>query len=202
MNCETERKLETYLISYGRIATKLKEQCIKTKAGKEITNKELRYAINIMEKKHSSCRWKCQLENKNKHYILIEGYYWLKFVYFQTEKNLIDADIDFFINRIKQYEELLKIQNINFWQEDIYVDELEKYFNRAKGTIKNNLIKLRKYNSNFIVIKNGKMQVLKEGIEWLCKNCFKSKYLELLERRKIELTEKYINAGYIYDVYL
>ena len=33
----------------------------------------------------------------------------------------------------------------------------------------------------------------------MAKNCFKSKYLELLEKRKMDLTEEYIKAGYIYD---
>ena len=37
------------------------------------------------------------------------------------------------------------------------------------------------------------------GIEWLCKNVFNQKYLELLEKYKMELTELYIEKGYIYD---
>lgn len=45
-----------------------------------------------------------------KYFILIEGYYWLLNVYFQKEKALIDADINFFEDRIKQYEELLKVE--------------------------------------------------------------------------------------------
>ena len=39
----------------------------------------------------------------------------------------------------------------------------------------------------------------KEGVEWICKNVFKQKYLELLEKYKMELTEMYIEAGYPYD---
>ena len=35
-----------------------------------------------------------------------------------------------------------------------------------------------------------------EEVFW---NVFKQKYLELLEKKKMELTEKYIKAGYIYD---
>ena len=46
-----------------------------------------------------------------------------------------------------------------------------------------------------------KTVVKKEGIELLCKNCFKQKYLELLEDYKMELTQKYIDAGYIYDYF-
>ena len=47
--------------------------------------------------------------------------------------------------------------------------------------------------------KNNIFFISKEGIEWLCKNCFKQKYLELLEQYKMELTEQYIASGYIYD---
>ena len=37
------------------------------------------------------------------------------------------------------------------------------------------------------------------SIKWICKNVFKQKYLELLEKYKMELTELYIKAGYPYD---
>ena len=39
----------------------------------------------------------------------------------------------------------------------------------------------------------------KKVLNGYVKNCFKQKYLELLEEYKMELTEKYIEAGYIYD---
>lgn len=50
--------------------------------------------------------------------------------------------------------------------------------------------------------KDGKYIISKLGIEWLCKNCFKQKYLELLEDYKMELTQKYMDEGYIYDNFL
>jgi hypothetical protein len=43
--------------------------------------------------------------------------------------------------------------------------------------------------------------ISKEGVKWICKNVFKQKYLELLEKSKMELTELYIKAGYIYDYF-
>ncbi len=46
---------------------------------------------------------------------------------------------------------------------------------------------------------NGKVVISSKGVEWICKNVFKQKYLELLEKYKMELTEKYIKAGYPYD---
>ena len=49
---------------------------------------------------------------------------------------------------------------------------------------------------------DGKILISSKGVEWICKNVFKQKYLEMLEKRKMELTEKYIKAGYIYDHFL
>ena len=45
------------------------------------------------------------------------------------------------------------------------------------------------------------MYVYSKGIELLCKEYFKQKYLEILEDYKMELTEKYIKAGYPYDLF-
>lgn len=46
---------------------------------------------------------------------------------------------------------------------------------------------------------DNKVIISKEWVEWICKNVFKQKYLELLEKNKMELTELYIEAGYHYD---
>lgn len=197
MITDTEKEIEKIFMSYNRVLKKLKLLDIKTKAGNEITHKYLRQAINIMNKKHSSCRWKCQKSKGNKHYLLTEGFYWLVYVYFQREKSQLDADIDFFLKRIKMYEDFLEISSKNFWKNDMYVYELEKYFNRNPETIRKAIRKMLKVNKNY----EDNNQISKEGIEWLCKNCFKHKYLELLEEYKMELTEKYIQAGYPYDIF-
>lgn len=46
---------------------------------------------------------------------------------------------------------------------------------------------------------NNKVVISSKEVEWICKNVFKHKYLELLEKYKMELTELYIEAGYPYD---
>ncbi len=46
---------------------------------------------------------------------------------------------------------------------------------------------------------NGKVVISSKGIGWLCKNVFKQKYLKLLEKYKMDITELYIERGYIYD---
>ena len=46
---------------------------------------------------------------------------------------------------------------------------------------------------------NNNMFFSCRGVEWLCKSVLKQKYLELLEKYKMKLTELYIYRGYIYN---
>jgi len=46
---------------------------------------------------------------------------------------------------------------------------------------------------------DGKVVISSKDVEWICKNVFKQKYFELLEKYKMELTEIYSKKGYIYD---
>ena len=201
MTSDTVQEIEKIFVSYDRVLYRFKLLDIKTKNGKEITHKDLRQAVDIMNKKHPTCRWKCKKSTRKKHYILDEGFYWLLNVYFQYDKPMVDADIDYFEMRIKLYEDLLKVQPKIFWERDMYLFELENYFNRASETIRRAISKMLKVNKNYRFVEDNKYKISKEGVEWLCKNCFKQKYLELLEKYKMELTEQYIKAGYPYDIF-
>lgn len=194
--------LDDIFLSYEKILIRLKLLGLKTKNGKEITHKDLRQAIDIMEKKHPTCRWKSEKIKSKKFYILIEGFYWLMYVYFQNKKNPIDADIEFFLLRIKQYQEKLKVDEKDLFTKDMSMNELVDFFHRKYRTIEKAVIKmLKSTDEKYRYKKDGKFIISKEGIEWLCKNCFKQKYLEILEQYKMELTEQYIADGYIYDNY-
>lgn len=50
--------LEKIFLSYNKILLKLKQQGIKTKNNNEITHKDLRQAIDVMLKRHPTCRWR------------------------------------------------------------------------------------------------------------------------------------------------
>lgn len=90
-----------------------------------------------MLKKHPTCRWRSEKVRSRKYFILVEGYDWIKFVYFEKEKSLIDADVEFFETRFKLYEDFLKVEhNENWWNEDMDIKQLEKYFNRAESSIR------------------------------------------------------------------
>ena len=74
-----------------------------------------------------------------------------------------------------------------------------EYFNRQDVTVRKAIKKmydneLEKYK----FLSDSKVIISSKGVEWICKNVFKQKYLELLEKYKIELTELYIEAGYPY----
>ncbi len=197
---DSENELDKIFLSYNKILQKFKVQGIKTKNNKEITHKDLRQAIDVMIKKHPTCRWRSNKIKSRKFYILDEGYYWLAKVFFQNEKKLIEADIDFFKNRITMYEEFLKLQPKELFINDIPYSQLGIYFNRKKDTIRKAIEKLeKKYSIKLRYKKNNEVYVYSKGIELLCKECFKQKYLEILEEYKMELTEKYIAEGYPYD---
>ena len=201
MYVNSEQALDSVFLSYDKILKKLHQLGLTTKQGKEITELDLRKAIDVMLEKHPTCIWRSEKIRSRKYFILIEGYYWLLNVYFQKEKSLIDADINFFEDRIKQYEELLKVENNqNWWNEDMDIKQLCKYFDRKEITIRKAIMKMCNSGfENYKILINGKVVIPSKGVEWLCKNVFKKKYLELLEKYKMELTELYIERGYIYD---
>ena len=194
-----ESKLDEVFLSYDKILYRVNTQKIKTKTGNDITHKDLRYAIQVMQRKHKNCRWKSEKIRSRNFYILIEGYYWLINVYFNSNMKLIDADIDFFEELIKQYEEILKLESKNLFDKDMKMQELVIYFNKKYETIEKAIWKMIKVHNNYRYVVNNEFVITKEGIEWLCENCFKQRYLEILESYKMDLTEKFIKAGYIYD---
>ena len=160
-------EFDKIFLSYKKILNKFKMLNIKTKNGKEITHKDLRYAVYVMLKKHPTCRWRSEKILSRRYYILDEGYKWLRYVYFQNEKKQIDADVDFFENRIKQYEELLKVKhNENWWNEDKTIKQLEKYFNKSNSSIKKAIRKM--CDSGFYDYKyfdNNKVIISSDGVK-------------------------------------
>ena len=154
-----------------------------------------------MLKKHPTCRWRSEKVRSRKYFILVEGYDRIKFVCFEKEKSLIDANVEFFETRIKLYEDFLKVEhNENWWNEDMDIKQLEKYFNRAESSIRKAIKKMCDNGfSNYKYLENNRVIISRKGVEWICKNVFKQKYLELLEKYKMDLTELYIKVGYPYD---
>ena len=70
-----ESKLDEVFLSYDKILFRLNIQEIKSKEKKDITHKDLRKAITVMQMKHKNCRWKSEKIRSKNSYILIEGYY-------------------------------------------------------------------------------------------------------------------------------
>lgn len=201
MYTDSQQILDSVFLSYNKILNRLHALGITTKHEKEISHMDLRKTIDVMVEKHPTCRWRSEKIRSRKYFVLVEGYYWLTQVYFQKEKSLIDADIDFFKLRIKQYEELLKIEhNENWWNEDMDIKQLCRYFGREDITVRKAIKRMCDSGlEEYKVLVDNKVVISSKGVEWICKNVFKHKYLELLEQYKMELTEKYIEVGYPYD---
>ena len=201
MRRDSEQAFDSIFLSYNKILKRFKLIGVTTKCGKEVTHEDLRKAVDVMLKKHPICRWRSEKIRSRKYFILVEGYYWIKFVYFEKEKSLIDADVEFFETRIKVYEHFLKVgHNENWCNEDMDIKQLERYFNIAESSIRKAIKKMCDNGfSNYKYLDNNKVIISRKGVEWICKNVFKQKYLELLEKYKMELTELYIKAGYPYD---
>lgn len=137
MKMDSEQVLDSIFLSYNKILKRFQLLGVTTKYGKEITHKDLRKAIEVMLKKYPTCRWRSKKVRSRKYFILVEGYYWIKFVYFEKEKSLIDADVEFFETRIKLYEDFLKVErNKNWWNEDMDIKQLCNYFNRKENTVR------------------------------------------------------------------
>lgn len=198
MNDFVVSDFDKVFMSYNKILKLLNILNVKTKTGKEITHTDLRQAVLIMLKKHPKCRWRSTRHKSRRYLILYEGYLWLRYVYFQNEMKQIDADIDFFEFRINEYEKVLELEHKNLFDEDISAEDLESYFERKPETIRKSIYKMINYNPNLKYAENDKSIISKEGIEWLCKNCFKQKYLEMLEEYKMELTEKQVTYMIIF----
>ena len=201
MYVNSEQALDSVFLSYDKILKKLHLLGLTTKQGKEITELDLRKAIDVMLEKHPTCRWRSEKIRSRRYFILVEGYDWIKYVYFEREKSLIDADVEFFETRIKLYKDFLRVEhNENWWNEDMDIKQLCKYFDRKEITIRKAIKKMcdSGFGEHKFLI-NNKVVIFSKGVEWLCKNVFKQKYLELLEKYKMELTELYIEKGYIYD---
>lgn len=199
---DSQTEMDKIFVSYSKILERFKILGVKTKNNKEITHKDLRKAILVMQEKHPNCRWKSNKVRSRRFYILDEGYWWLVDVYFQNENDLIDADIKFFKKRIKMYEDFLNLKPKELFINDLSYPQLENFLNRKEYTIKRAIRTLEnKYSINLRFKKDNRVYVYSKGIELLCKVCFKQKYLEILENYKMELTKKYIEAGFPYDNY-
>ena len=174
---DSEQILDSIFLSYNKILKRLQLLGITTKHGKEVKHVDLRKAVDVMLKKHPTCRWRSEKIRSRRYFILVEGYEWIKRVYFEKEKSLIDADVDFFETRIKLYEDLLKVEhNENWWNEDMDIKQLENYFNRAESSIRKAIKKMCDNGfSNYKYLNNNKVIISCRGVEWICKNVFKKK---------------------------
>lgn len=111
-----------------------------TAYGYKIINKDVYYAISVMQSKHPRCDWVIKKDNRIR--ITLEGYYWLEYVYFNNQGLvLIDADISYFEQLLKKYEVICNKNNIKyelfkFISNDMSYKELSALTHRSPNTVK------------------------------------------------------------------
>lgn len=204
---EDIRKL--IFMNYKEILEDFQKRKMKTKNGTKISHNDLRYAVQVMNKKHSSCRWQSEKIKKRYYYIQYEGVIWLREVYFSDyDSKLIDKDLMWFKNRTYWYQQQFEKNNIEYPKfqfkiNDMTKKELSIYINRSISAIENGLRDYEKATGeNIRKYENGELKINKVAIEWMIKNKFKNKYLQLLEDYKMLLTEIYKKNGGYYDNFL
>lgn len=203
---EDVRKL--MFMNYKEILSDFNNRGLTTKGGKPITHTDLRKAIQVMQQKHSLCRWRSERIKQRYYYIQYEGVLWLRNVYFNSyDMKFIDKDIKWFKNRIIWYQNQFDKNNIDYPEFSFNVDtmnkiQLSRYFDKSISTIEN---ALRMYEKNTSLkdrcYKDGKLQVQSSAVIWLIEIQFKYKYIEILESYKMELTEIFKANGGYYDNY-
>lgn len=206
-NSEDIRKL--IFMNYKEILEDFQKRKMKTKKGAEISHTDLRYAIQVMNEKHSSCRWQSEKIKKRYYYIQYEGVIWLREVYFSDyESKLIDKDVVWFRNRIQWYQQQFDENNIEYPKFELNINDMTKkelsiYMNKSVSTIENGLRDYEKATGeNIRKYEDGELKISESAIEWLIKNKYKNKYLQLLEDYKMQLTEIYKKNGGYYDNFL
>lgn len=112
----SSEELRKYIfMNYKEVLQYFEKNSIKTKYGKEITHKDLRTAILIMNEKHSLCRWQSEKFRKRYYYLQYEGVIWLRDVYFDNYQiKFIDRDVQWFEERILWYQNTLSKNNIEY----------------------------------------------------------------------------------------
>ncbi len=204
----TEQLRKLIFMSYQEILDELKKKNIMKKNGEPLERKDLEYAVQVMQNKHSLCRWRSEKIKKNYYYIPYEGYLWLRDVYFTNyDKKFIEKDIVWFKNRIQWYQNQFIKKKIDFKPfqlkyPDMNKTELMDFFNRSKRSIEIALQEYEKLHTfQRTYNKKNELVISSDITEWLVKNKFKQKYLDELEKYKMYLTEIYKANGGYYDNY-
>ena len=204
----TEDLRKLIFMSYQEILNELKKKNIIKKNGEPLERKDLEYAVQVMQNKHSLCRWQSEKIKKNYYYVQYEGYLWLRDVYFTNyDKKFIEKDIVWFKNRIQWYQNQFIKKKIDFKPfqlkySDMNKTELMDFFNRSKRSIEIALQEYEKLHTfQRTYNKKNELVISSDITEWLVKNKFKQKYLDELEKYKMHLTEIYKANGGYYDNY-
>ena len=170
-----------------------------TAYGYKIINKDVYYAISVMQSKHSRCGW--VKKDNNKIRITLEGYYWLEYVYFNKQRLvLIDADISYFEQLLKRYETIchendIKYEIFKFIANDMNYKELAVLTHRSQNTVKDYFIQMPEEIKKQSYYLGTTKYITANACEKFCKIKFKQCYLHYLENMCLMMKKKIIKEG-------
>lgn len=167
----------------------LKQEGFKTKKDFEVCMSDIYNSIYVLRKKHSKCDWIQKMGNID---IYIEGYFWIRDVYFNASFSLIDADIIFFENLIETYIKICDEKNIYYEipeliKEDMNIKEFAQYVHRKTGTIKNIFYQLPPAQKEAFYFFNNEKYFSKQMLNNISPKYFKKTYLKYLEEVYLNL---------------
>ncbi len=158
----------------------------------EIINeyKNFKWHLNDMRRRHKKQNW------YSKGRVEKEGIDWLIEVGYNYDySRLIDAELDFFKKRIYYYQDILNQPHHLLDYKDMYILELESYFNRSNRSIKSSIQKLMLEHSNYKYYSDGKTYIKSEGVKFIEENYYKREYLKRLENLHLDLKKQLGNEG-------
>lgn len=155
-----------------------------------------------MNKKHPMCNWTVYGNDKLP-MIETEGKYWIVEAYFNKNKSLLDAEVDFFENIINEHKAFCDENNINYEippliKSNMTFDEFAILVGRAKGTVQKEYYKLSQEEKEKSFQSDNKKYIASSVLTQLCKQSFKRRYLQYLEEVYIYLWQDCLSGGSIY----
>lgn len=185
--------------SLKTVVKNLNDRNFITAYGYKIINKDVYYAISVMQSKHHRCDWVIKKENRIR--ITIEGYYWLEYVYFNNQGLvLIDADISYFEQLLKKYEAICNKNNIKyeifkFISNDMSYKELSALTHRSPNTVKDYFSQMPDDIKKQSYYLGATKYITATACEKLCRTKFKQCYLHHLENMCLMLKKKITTKG-------
>ncbi|MCR0531845.1 hypothetical protein MKC55_21080 [[Clostridium] innocuum] len=157
-----------------------------------LTDRQMYYIRDRIRKYHQGDEW-FKFENnaigEKELWIYMEGVNWIEEVYLQFDVPYIEAEIQFVSKQIKRLEAELNVHCDPIHCEDMDINDLSIYFQKAKKTIYNEINKNKKDLEKYI-LERKPIKLSKEGVRWIELNLYRKRYMKDLYLYKRVLQDR------------